>query len=64
MKNKNIILRYIRESDLADYERWVTTETEWCDGMLRGKNYDSFTFSISNKDFLSKYKDICIQVLS
>jgi transcription initiation factor IIE alpha subunit len=31
MKNKNIILRYIRESDIADYERWVTTETEWCD---------------------------------
>ena len=31
IKNKNIILRYIKESDIADQERWLTTETEWCD---------------------------------
>ena len=29
LKNKNIILRYINESDIADYERWTTIETEW-----------------------------------
>ena len=29
LKNKNITLRYIRESDIADYIRWTTTETEW-----------------------------------
>ena len=31
MKNKNIVLRYIKESDIADYIRWTTDETEWND---------------------------------
>jgi len=29
MRNGNIILRYIRESDIDSYIRWTTTETEW-----------------------------------
>jgi RimJ/RimL family protein N-acetyltransferase len=29
MKNKNIILRYIKEEDINDYIRWTTVETEW-----------------------------------
>jgi|GEM_PF-678192 len=31
MRNSNIILRYIKESDIADYVKWTTTETEWMD---------------------------------
>jgi len=31
MKNGNIVLRYIKESDIEDYVRWTTTETEWND---------------------------------
>lgn len=31
IQNKNITLRYIKESDIADYIRWTTTETEWCE---------------------------------
>ena len=31
MTNKNIILRYIKAEDIADYIRWTTIETEWCD---------------------------------
>jgi len=29
MKNKNTILRYIKEEDINDYIRWTTVETEW-----------------------------------
>ncbi|MCL2204499.1 MAG: GNAT family N-acetyltransferase [Defluviitaleaceae bacterium] len=29
MKNGQIRLRYIKASDIANYERWTTTETEW-----------------------------------
>jgi len=29
MKNKNIVLRYIKEDDINDYIRWTTVETEW-----------------------------------
>lgn len=31
LTNCNIILRYIKESDIEDYNRWLTTETEWGD---------------------------------
>jgi len=31
LKNENIVLRYIEESDIEDYIRWVTVETEWRD---------------------------------
>jgi len=31
LKNKNIILRYIKESDIEDYIKWTTVETEWRD---------------------------------
>jgi len=31
IKNKNIILRYIKEEDIKDYIRWTTVETEWLD---------------------------------
>lgn len=31
MTYKNILLRPMRESDLADEERWITTEVEWMD---------------------------------
>lgn len=29
IKNENIILRDMIESDIDDYVRWFTTETEW-----------------------------------
>jgi len=29
MKYKNILLRPMCESDIADDEKWFTTETEW-----------------------------------
>jgi len=29
MKNGNIVLRYIKESDIDNYVRWTTVETEW-----------------------------------
>jgi RimJ/RimL family protein N-acetyltransferase len=31
LENKNIVLRYIKESDIEDYKRWTTVETEWAD---------------------------------
>ncbi|MCL2628391.1 MAG: GNAT family N-acetyltransferase [Oscillospiraceae bacterium] len=29
MKNGDIVLRYIKEDDIANYIRWTTVETEW-----------------------------------
>jgi RimJ/RimL family protein N-acetyltransferase len=44
MKNKNIILRYIKEDDIEDYIRWTTIETEWKDwnAPWEEDNWDEF----------------------
>jgi RimJ/RimL family protein N-acetyltransferase len=44
MKNKNIILRYIKEDDINDYIRWTTIETEWndWDTPWEENNWDEF----------------------
>ena len=31
LKNETVVLRYIKESDIGDYIRWTTIETEWRD---------------------------------
>jgi RimJ/RimL family protein N-acetyltransferase len=40
VKNKNIALRYIMESDMADYVKWTTTEVEWCEWDAPWENDD------------------------
>lgn len=45
MKNDSIILRYIKDSDIEDYIRWTTVETEWCNWDApweEGNDWDDF----------------------
>jgi len=54
MQNKNITLRYIKESDIADYIRWTTTETEWCQWDAPWENNDSGEFVQRQRNSLGK----------
>jgi hypothetical protein len=55
LKYKNIVLRNAIERDLADYEVWMTTETEW-------QNWDAPWEAWGESDienFLDGIKKIC-----
>ena len=44
MKNGNIRLRYLNESDIDDYIRWTTIETEWNDWDAPWEKHDGIEF--------------------
>ena len=54
MQNKNVTLRYIKESDIADYIRWTTTETEWCNWDAPWEDDDNGEFVARQINSLSK----------
>jgi len=54
MKNGNIILRYIKESDIDDYIRWTTTETEWNDWDAPWEEDDDDEFVQRQKELLKR----------
>jgi RimJ/RimL family protein N-acetyltransferase len=54
VKNGNIVLRYIKESDIEDYVRWTTTETEWNDWDAPWEEDDDNDFVERQKNSLNK----------
>jgi len=54
VQNKNITLRYIKEGDIADYVRWTTTETEWCQWDAPWEDNDSGEFVQRQRNSLGK----------
>lgn len=58
MKNDNIILRYIKESDIEDYVRWTTIETEWNDWDAPWEADDGDGFVIQQRTALAKTPQI------
>jgi len=49
MKYNNIVLRYIKESDINDYVRWITIETEW-------RRWDAPWRNVNTEQFIEKRK--------
>ena len=58
MKNKNIVLRYLTEDDIADYIRWTTIETECCDWDAPWEEDDGDKFVKRQKAALQKAPQI------
>lgn len=54
MQNKTIILRYIKKSDIGDYIRWTTTETEWCQWDAPWEEDDNEEFVQRQRNSLGK----------
>jgi len=54
----NITLRYIKPSDIADYIRWITTETEWCDWDAPWEAGDNDAFVARQKSNLEKSPEV------
>jgi|GEM_PF-307701 len=58
MTNKNITLRYIKESDISDYIRWTTTDIEWYDWDAPWETDDGGNFVIAQMASLEKTPQI------
>jgi len=58
LKNNGVVLRYIREDDIADYSRWLTTETEWGDWDAPWEENNPHEFLDRQKASLSKTPEI------
>lgn len=65
MKFENIILRDMKESDIADYVRWFTTETEWMqwDAPWEKEDSDEETERASWRKYYASVKDLSSDIL-
>ena len=64
IKNENIILRDMIESDIDDYVRWFTTETEWSntDAPWESIESDEETERKSWREYYESVKDLADDV--
>ena len=58
MKNGSVTLRYIQESDIDNYTRWSTVETEWCDWDAPWETWEDGELVTWQRSLLGKTPDV------